>query len=157
MDKSALNDLLQPESVAIVGASATPGKIGYTVIENLLKGGYEGKIYPINPTATEILGLKVFPTISAVPGAVDLAVITVPVKLVSQVTEECGKKGIKALSVITSGFSEVGRKDLEDELIDIAHKYGMSILGPNIVGTLSNSDKLMPPSPPSCPSPARPP
>lgn len=142
MDQKALNKLLQPKTVAVVGASSQPGKIGYTVIDNLLKGGYKGKIYPINPTATEILGLPVFPTISAAPGNVDLAVITVPVKLVSQVAEECGKKGIKALSVITSGFSEVGRKDLEDELINIARNYDMCVLGPNIVGTLSNSDKL---------------
>lgn len=142
MDQTALDNLLQPKTVAVVGASAQPGKIGYTVIENLLEGGYNGKIYPINPTATEILGLKVFPTIADVPGKVDLAVITVPVKFVAQVSKECGEKGIKALSVITSGFSEVGRKDLEDELVDIAHQYGMCVLGPNIVGTLSNSDKL---------------
>ncbi|MCU0484813.1 MAG: acetate--CoA ligase family protein [Anaerolineales bacterium] len=142
MDQTPLDNLLRPKSVAIVGASATPGKIGYTVIDNLLKGGYNGKIYPINPTATVILDLPVFPSVTAVPEKVDLAVITVPVNLVSQVAEECGQKGIKALSVITSGFSEVGRKDLEDELIGIAHKYGMCVLGPNIVGTLSNSDKL---------------
>lgn len=142
MDQTILNNLLQPKSVAIVGASAQPGKIGYTVIENLIKGGYKGKIYPINPTASEILNLPVFPNISAVPGQVDLAVITVPVKIACQVIEECGQKGIKALSVITSGFSEVGRQDLEQEMLDIARRYGMAILGPNIVGTLSNSDKL---------------
>jgi acetyltransferase len=142
MDQTALSNLLQPKSVAIVGASTQPGKIGYTVIENLIKGGYQGKVYPINPTAKEILNFPVFPNISAVPGSVDLAVITVPVDLVNQVAEECGQKGIKALSVITSGFSEVGRKDLEDQLLETARKYGMCVLGPNIVGTLSNSDKL---------------
>src|SRR5512138_2674803 len=102
MDQTSLSNLLQPKSVAIVGASTQPGKIGYTVIENLLKGGYQGQIYPINPTASEILGLKIYPNIAAAPGKVDLAVITVPVKLVCQVVEECGQKGIKALSVITS-------------------------------------------------------
>ncbi len=142
MDVTNLDNLLKPKSVAIVGASTQPGKIGYTVIENLIKGDYKGKIYPINPTASEILGLKVYPNVATVPGSVDLAVITVPVKTVCQVAEECGKKGIPALSVITSGFSEVGRKDLEQELIDIAHSYHMCVLGPNIVGTLSNSDKL---------------
>ena len=142
MDQTPLDNLLRPKSVAIVGASATPGKIGYTVIDNLLKGGYNGKIYPINPTADVILDLPVFASVTDVPDKIDLAVITVPVNLVSQVAEECGQKGIKALSVITSGFSEVGRKDLEDELIAIGHKHGMCILGPNIVGTLSNSDKL---------------
>ncbi len=142
MEPTALNHLLRPESVAVVGASTQPGKIGYTVIENLLKGGYKGKIYPINPTATEILSLPVYPNISAVPESVDLAVITVPVKLVCQVVDECGRKGIKALSVITSGFSEVGREDLEKEMLCTARQYGMAVLGPNIVGTLSNSDCL---------------
>jgi acetyltransferase len=133
---------MRPKSVAIVGASTTPGKIGYTVVENLIKGGYQGPMYPINPTATEILNLKVYPSIVSLPEVVDLAVITVPVKFVNQVAEECGQKGIKALSVITSGFSEVGRHDLEAELLTIARRYGMCVLGPNIVGTLSNSDKL---------------
>ena len=142
MNKESINKLMRPKSVAIVGASSQPGKIGYTVVENLLKGGYKGRIYPINPTATEILSLPVFPSVSALPEAVDLAIITVPVKVTNLVAEECGQKGVKALSVITSGFSEVGRRDLEDELISIAHKYGMCVLGPNIVGSLSNSDAL---------------
>jgi acetyltransferase len=139
---SALNHLLRPRSVAVVGASATPGKIGYTVIENLIKGGYKGKIYPINPTATEILGMSVYKNLAEVPAEIDLAVITVPVKLVCQVIEECGQKGITAASVITSGFSEVGRGDLEQQMLEIAGRYHMCVLGPNIVGTLSNSDKL---------------
>ena len=142
MNKEAITKLLQPKSIAVVGASAQPGKIGYTVISNLIKGGYKGKIYPINPTANEILSLPVYSSVSAVPETIDLAVVTVPVKLVCQVAEECGQKGIKALSVITSGFSEVGRRDLEDELLEITHRYGMCVLGPNIVGTLSNSDAL---------------
>ncbi len=142
MNKEAINKLMRPKSVAVVGASSQPGKIGYTVLENLLKGGYKGKIYPINPAAVEILSLPVFPSVSALPEAVDLAIITVPVKFANQVAEECGQKGVKALSVITSGYSEVGRHDLEDELIRIAHKYGMCVLGPNIVGSLSNSDEL---------------
>ena len=142
MNKEAITKLLQPKSIAVVGASAQPGKIGYTVISNLIKGGYKGKIYPINPTANEILSLPVYPSVSVVPESIDLAVVTVPVKFVSQVAEECGQKGIPALSVITSGFSEVGRRDLEDQLLEIAHRYGMCVLGPNIVGTLSNSDKI---------------
>ena len=142
MNKEAITKLLQPKSIAVVGASAQPGKIGYTVISNLIKGGYKGKIFPINPTANEILSLPVYPSVSVVPESIDLAVVTVPVKFVSQVAEECGQKGIPALSVITSGFSEVGRRDLEDQLLEIAHRYGMCVLGPNIVGTLSNSDKI---------------
>ena len=142
MDKNQINGLLRPKSVAVIGASTTPGKIGYTVVDNLVKGGYAGTIYPINPTATELLGLKVYPTITDVPGKIDSAIVTVPAKLLPAVTEECGKKGVKGLIVITSGFSEVGNKALEEEMVSIAKSYNMRILGPNIVGSLSNSDKF---------------
>jgi acetate---CoA ligase (ADP-forming) len=142
VDRKAIDGLLRPKSIAVIGASTQPGKIGYTVVDNIIKSGYTGKVYPINPTATEILGLKTYPTISDAPGEIDAAVITVPAKLVAQMTEECGKKGVKGLIIITSGFSESGHRDLEDEIVKIARRYGTRILGPNIVGTLSNSDKL---------------
>ena len=142
MTHSAIDGLLRPKTIAVVGASSTPGKIGYSVLSNLLKSKYEGKIYPINPSADEILGLKVYKEIGDIPGSVDAAIITVPAKFVAEVTEECGKKGVKGLIIITSGFSEVGRRDLEDEIVKIASKYGTRVLGPNIVGILSNSDKL---------------
>jgi acetyltransferase len=134
--------MLRPKSVAVIGASATPGKIGYTVIKNLIDGGYEGKIYPINNNTPEILGLKAYPNVTDVPGEVDSAIVTVPAKYMNEVAEECGKKGVKGMIVITSGFSEVGRKDLDDQMMEIATKYKMRVLGPNIVGTLSNSDKF---------------
>ena len=140
MNKDQLNGLLRPKSVAVVGASNTPGKIGYSVIANLLEGKYTGQIYPINPKDDVIQGLKAYPDVAAVPGPIDAAVITVPAKLVIEVAEECGKKGVKGLIVITSGFSEVGRKDLEEELVRTAAKYGTRVLGPNIVGSLSNTD-----------------
>ncbi len=142
MDNEVLNGLFKPRSVAIIGASTQPGKIGHSVVENLINGKYEGKIYPINPTASEILGLKVYPSILEVPGPVDAAVITIPAKFVRDAAEECGKKGVKGLIVITSGFSETGNHELEDELVETARQYGMRILGPNIVGTLSNSDSM---------------
>ena len=142
MDKKVLNGLLRPKSVAVIGASNTPGKIGYSVVDNLIKDGYQGKIYPINPSSPEILGLKAYPTITDVPGSIDAAIVTVPAKIVPAMAEECGKKGVKGFIVITSGFSEVGRKDLEQQIVDTAHQYGMCVLGPNIVGTLSNSDKF---------------
>lgn len=142
MDKDVINRMLKPRSVAVVGASATPGKIGYTVVKNLIKDGYEGKIYPINQKENEILGLKCYPEIQDVPGEIDSAIMCVPASVMKEVTIECGKKGVKGLIVITSGFSEVGRKDLEDEIVSIAHSYGMRVLGPNIVGSLSNSDKF---------------
>jgi acetyl coenzyme A synthetase (ADP forming)-like protein len=142
VDLELLNCLLRPKSIAVIGASAKPGKIGYTVIDNLIRDGYKGKIYPINPEATEILGLKVYKNIGDVPDVVDAAVMTIPAKIVAQELIECGKAKVKGIILITSGFSEVGNKAGEDELVAIARQYGMRILGPNIVGTLSNSDKL---------------
>ncbi len=137
-----LTGLLRPKGIAIVGASTTPGKIGHTVVKNLIESGYEGGIYPVNPTADEILGLKVYKTVLDIPGQVDAAAITVPAKFVIDVAKECGEKGVKGLIVITSGFSEVGDVELEHDLVKVAHDYGMRVLGPNVVGTLSNSDKL---------------
>lgn len=142
MDKKLITSLLQPESIAVVGASTQPGKIGYTVLDNIIKSGFQGKIFPVNPQAPEILNLKAYPSILDIPEKVDAAVITVPAKFVSQVVEECGKKGVLGLIVISSGFSEVGRRDLEDEIVATARRYGMCILGPNIVGALSNSGHL---------------
>ncbi len=137
-----LTGLLRPKSVAIVGASTTPGKIGHTVVKNLIESGYQGGIYPINPSADEILGLKVYKSVLDIPEPVDAAAITVPAKFVLDVAKECGEKGVKGLIVITSGFSEVGETEMEQELVAIAHQYGMRVLGPNVVGTLSNSDNL---------------
>ena len=142
MDSDNLNGLFRPKSVAVVGASSQAGKIGHTVVENLIKSKYEGKIYPINPKADEILGLKVYASVKDVPGPIDAAVITVPASLVKATAHECGQKGVKGLIIISSGFSEVGEKALEDEIVSISHSYGMRVLGPNIVGILSNSDKL---------------
>ena len=133
---------LSPKSIAIVGASAQPGKIGYTVVKNLIDGKFEGKIYPINPGGGEILGHKAYASVLDVPDPIDAAVIVVPAKFAVKVIEECGQKCIKGLIVIASGFSEVGDKALEDQIVQIAHRYNARILGPNIVGTLSNSEHL---------------
>lgn len=137
-----LTGLLRPKSVAIIGASATPSKIGHIVVKNLIESGYEGGIYPVNPSADEILGLKVYKSVLDIPENVDAAAITVPANYVLDVTKECGKKGVKGLIVISSGFSEVGKTQLEEDLVKLAHDYGMRVLGPNVVGTLSNSDNL---------------
>ncbi len=142
MNHPALDAILKPKSVAVVGASTTPGKIGYTVVNNLIKDGYTGQIYPINPSATEILGLKTYASVKDVPEAIEAAVITVPAKYVAEVVEECGQKGIKGLIIITSGFGESGRHDLEEEIVNIAKQYDTRILGPNIVGVLSNSYQM---------------
>ena len=140
VDIELLNGLFQPKSVAVIGASATPGKIGYTVLDNLQKSKYKGGIYPINPKSDKILGLKCYSSILDVKEQIDSAIITIPAKFVSQIVDECGEKGIKGLMIITSGFSEVGLDELEKEIVAKSHSYGMRVLGPNIVGVLSNSD-----------------
>ncbi|MFZ3071462.1 MAG: acetate--CoA ligase family protein [Anaerolineaceae bacterium] len=137
-----LTGLLKPKSIAIIGASTTPGKIGYKVILNLIESGYKGGVYPVNPTATEILGFKCYPSVNDIPYVVDAAVVTVPAKLVLGVTKQCGEKGVKGLIIITSGFAEVGDVETEHEIVRVAKSYGMRVLGPNIVGTLSNSDHM---------------
>ena len=113
MNDETINAILNPKSIAVIGASATPGKIGYTVVKNLLESKYSGQIYPVNPKDDEILGLKNYKTVEEIPGYVEAAVIVVPAKFVSGVIDECGKKGVKGLIIITSGFSETGNKDLE--------------------------------------------
>ena len=142
LNREAIDSIMRPQSIAVVGASATPGKIGYTVLFNLVTQGYTGKIYPINPSGGEILGLKVYTSVSAVPETIEAAVLTVPAKIVLSAVEECGQKGIKGIIIITSGFSEVGERQLENELVAMAHRYGSRILGPNIVGILSNAMKM---------------
>ena len=134
----SLDVIFKPKSIAIVGASRDPKAIGHQCVKNLIDSCYKGKIYPINPKAEEIAGLKCYRSILEVPDEIDVALIVVPAKYVPAVTEECGKKNVKGLVIIASGFSEVGRRDLEDEVVSIAKKYGMRILGPNIVGVINN-------------------
>lgn len=142
MDLDVMNGLLTPKSVAVIGASATEGKIGHTVLVNLKESNYQGGVYPVNPSADEILGYKCYPNVMDIMDSVDAAIIVVPAKFVPQVVDECGQKGVKGLIVITSGFSEVGLADLEQEIVKKAHSYNMRVLGPNIVGVLSNSDNF---------------
>ena len=101
MSKEVLDGLFRPKSVAVIGASATPGKIGYSVVEALNNGKYEGQIYPINLKADEILGHKAYPSVIDLTGKVDLAVITVPAKFVLGSVDECGKAGVKGISIIS--------------------------------------------------------
>ncbi len=127
--------LLRPSSVAVIGASRDPEKIGHQVVRNLIRSGFpREKIYPINPRAYEILGLRCYSSILEVPDKVDLVVIVVPARIVPKVLEEAGKKGVEAVAIITSGFKEVGNVEAELQLVRIARKYGFRILGPNIVG-----------------------
>ncbi|MEM1611817.1 MAG: CoA-binding protein [Desulfurococcaceae archaeon] len=129
-----LRALLEPKSIAVIGASRSPGKIGYVILKNIIEYGFKGKIYPINPHASEILGVKAYPSVLSVPEEIDVAVVTIPAPEVPKAIEECGKKGIKVAVVITSGFAEVGNVELEERVVKIAEEYGTRILGPNIFG-----------------------
>jgi len=133
--RTVIYHMLRPDSVAVIGAAREPQKIGHQVVKNLIVGGFpKDKIYPVNPYANEILGLKCYPTVKDIPYKVDLAVIVVPAKIVPKVLYDCSEKGVKAVAIISSGFKEVGNVKLEKEIVEIAHKGGFRILGPNIVG-----------------------
>ncbi len=133
-----------PKGVAVIGASTNPDKLGYQVLDNILKYGYEGGVYPVNPTASEILGKTVYASVLDCPDPVDMAVILVPNKAVPAVMEECGQRGLKGAVVITAGFREVGPagKALEQQLIEIIHKYDMRMVGPNVLGIIDTVARL---------------
>lgn len=132
---SGVDIFFNPKSVAVIGASKAKEKVGYAVITNIIKSGYQGEIYPINPKESEMFGYKVYPSIDVAPET-DLAVIAVPAPYVASVAEACGKKGVKGLVVITAGFKEVGKEGLalEKELMEIVDRYDMQMMGPNCLG-----------------------
>jgi acetyl coenzyme A synthetase (ADP forming)-like protein len=138
-----LNSLFNPASVAVIGASANPQKVGYAVVRNLKQVEYQGAVYPINLRETEILGFKCYKTIGEV-GPVDHAVICIPTQGVLGAAEECGQAGVKHLVVITAGFKEVGGEgvELEKKLRAVCDKYNMTLTGPNCLGVLSTHDKM---------------
>lgn len=132
--KLNLKRVFNPESVAIIGASSEPGKVGYQVLNNVIKNEYKGKIYPINKRATEIMGLTCYPSVLDCPTDIDFAVIVVPAPLVEGVLRECAQKNVKGVVVITSGFSEIGKKKEEETFRQIAQDNGIALLGPNTFG-----------------------
>jgi len=134
-----IKHLLYPESVAVAGASTSPDKFGYRILFNIINNGYEGRVYPINPRARNVLGLECFPSVMDIEGKVDLAVVTVPTAGVKQVLYDCIQKGVKAVIVITSGFSEVGGQGtaMESEIAQMACEASLALAGPNCVGLIS--------------------
>ncbi len=139
-----LDALFRPRSVAIVGASRSPDKVGHILTKNMINSGFKGGIYPINPSTDEILGLKCYPKVDSVPDGIDLAVITLPSALVIQAATECGEKGVKVLVIISAGFKETGHEGalLEQQLVDVGRKYGMRIQGPNCLGLINTATPL---------------
>ncbi len=141
-----LKCFFEQDGVAVIGASPHPEKLGYQVVRNLVEGGsfslphlkgFAGNIFPINPQAKEILGLKCYPSIKEVPKSVDLVIICIPSKFVPQAVRECAEKKVKGITIITAGFGEAGEegKKLQNEFLSIAKKSGIRIVGPNCLGT----------------------
>lgn len=130
--------LFEPRSIAIIGASQSQNKIGYQVIDNIVNSGYQGKIYPVNPKGGKILGLSVYKEIMDIEGDIDLATICIPAQYVMEAVVELAKRNTKFLSIITSGFSEIGNIEEEEKLVRFAKANGMRCLGPNIFGIYSS-------------------
>ena len=131
---TGMKRIFSPAGIAIIGASGDPSKLGYSTVKNIIDGGYKGKIYPINPKADEILGLKCYRSVQEIPGKVDVAVIVIPAKNVADAVTALGEKGVAGAIVISSGFAEIGNNDLQRELVKKAMKSRVRILGPNIFG-----------------------
>jgi len=129
-----MNRIMKPKSVAVIGASSENGKIGNSVMKNLINGGYKGEIYPIHPKADEILGKKVYKSVKDIPGEVDIAVFAIPASLVAGALTECGEKKVVGAILIPSGYAETGNIKGQEEIQAIGQKYGIRLMGPNIYG-----------------------
>ncbi|KMQ52670.1 Acetyl-CoA synthetase [Chitinispirillum alkaliphilum] len=136
--------LLRPKSVAVIGASSDSKKVGNNVLDNIIKGGFEGDIYPINPKVDEILGVKCYKSLDEVPGTVDLAVIVIKRDLVIPMLRDCASNGVKAVIVITAGFGETGEegRKLQREIVQIVRQNNMTMVGPNCLGLINPWHKL---------------
>jgi acetyl coenzyme A synthetase (ADP forming)-like protein len=130
----AMNRIMKPDAVAVIGASAEAGKIGNSVMKNLINGGYEGTIYPIHPKADEIEGVKVYKSVKECPGEIDVAIFAIPAALVPAALTECGEKGIPGAVLIPSGFAETGNHEAQEQIKAIGEQYNIRLMGPNIYG-----------------------
>jgi acetyl coenzyme A synthetase (ADP forming)-like protein len=140
--KPDLAPMFKPSGVAIIGASRNPDKVGHVILENFIESGYGGNLYPVNPNAEEILGLRTYKSVLDIGKKPDVAVIAVPAEIVPQVMVECGKAGVRCVIVVSGGFAEVGRSDLQERITAIAKKYGMVLVGPNCLGVMDTRSRV---------------
>lgn len=141
--------MLSPKSVAIIGASRDSDKVGHIILQNYIDAGYSGRLYPVNRSGESIDGMRTYKTVTEIKQPVDLAVIAIPAAAVPAALEQCGKAGIKTAVVVSGGFAEVGNIKLQEEMVRIADRYGIAVLGPNCLGvmnTVSRIDTLFLPS-----------
>ena len=139
-----LDAVFRPRSIAVIGASRTPGTVGHEIVHNLLESGFTGAVYPVNPAATAVHSIPACHTLDDIPGDIDLAIIAVPKEHAIAVADACGRRGVRALIVITAGFREIGAAGLarERELLAIVHRYGMRMVGPNCLGVVSTAEDV---------------
>jgi acetyl coenzyme A synthetase (ADP forming)-like protein len=139
-----IDPILKPKSVAVIGASRRPDTIGNEILANIVKYGFTGAVYPVNPKALSVHSIKAYPSVAEIPDPVDLAVIVVPKEHVLAVAESCGKKGVRGLVVISAGFREVGEVGAAAEraLVEIVRRYGMRMVGPNCMGVLNAAPEV---------------
>jgi len=149
--------LLSPRSVAVIGASRNPATVGHQAWRNLLKGGFQGTAYPVNPAAKQVASVKAYPTVLDIPGDVDLAVIAVPAAAVLDVVRQCGRKGVLGVVVLSAGFSETGAAgmDAQLELRTVARRAGLRVVGPNCIGIANTAIGLDATFSPFAPLPGR--
>jgi acyl-CoA synthetase (NDP forming) len=133
---SRLSSILRPKSIAVIGASSSPDKLGHEIMKNILDSGFQGTVYPINPKADAILDIPCHVSVKDIAEAPDMAVIIIPARFVPQAVEECGQKGVKGAVIITGGFSEAGPDGevFQQQVVDIGQRYGVRIIGPNCQG-----------------------
>lgn len=136
-----LTPMMKPKSVAIIGASRNPEKVGSVIMQNYIAAGYEGRLYPVNPNAEEVLGHQAYETVLEIKDTIDLAVIAVPAPIVPKVLEQCGKAKVKSVVVVSGGFAEVGENELQDKISEIAKRYRMPMVGPNCLGVMDTRAK----------------
>ncbi|MDE1860255.1 MAG: CoA-binding protein [Candidatus Micrarchaeota archaeon] len=137
-----LKPMLKPRSVAIIGASRDPDKVGHVILQNYINAGYSGKIYVVNNKADEIMGIKAYRNIRDIKAGIDLAVIAIPAEFVPDALEDCGKAGVKTTIVVSGGFAEIGKNDLQERLVQVARKYNMPTLGPNCLGVMDPRSRI---------------
>jgi len=139
-----LESLFNPNSIAVIGASQDPKKVGHAILKNLVMFKFSGKLYPVNPTGNEILGLKAYPKVADISAAVDLAIITIPARLVPDSLRECAAAGIRLAIIVSSGFKEMGSEGtlLEEDLKKIGREEGIRVLGPNCLGVINTSNRM---------------
>ena len=139
-----LDAIFSPESVAVIGASSTPGKVGHDIFENILKGGFKGTLYPVNPSARSVLSVRCYKSIMEIPDPVDLAMIILPPQIAVKTVDDCIEKGVKGIVIVSAGFKEVGGHGakIEDEIAEKCRNAGIRLIGPNCLGVINPGDSV---------------